>query len=454
MKRIVFILVVSVCFVSLATGQELQAGAAKKSIVPPFPTKMGGYFDRVASFEGVDTPIHARALMVSNDETTVGVVAVDLVAISRWVVDEARTIIQDETGVPGENIMISATHNHSGPSGFKGASLFGQEESQELTDFLVKQISDAAMDAYKAMEPAEIGFAYGRLDSITHNRQQNNDTVIDPDVGVLRVQKADSREVIGVLANFTGHPVILGGNNLLISCEYPGRAAELVEETLGGVCVYTQGAAGDVTMKRSGDPFEEIQRLGNIVGAEIIKTAEHITPGDDTELFAESQDVTLEPRDVPSPAKAQALQDEAREKLEQAKADERPDYVLDKLKTDVNAAGTTAAVAQAVAANPEILEVSTNTTVQVMQIGPLVAVAIPGEIFVEYGLEMKDRIDQNLDRPMVLVGYANDYVGYIVTPRAATTGGYEQAIARVAPSAGRTMTEAAMDIVRENIEPR
>ena len=88
-----------------------------------------------------------------------------------------------------------------------------------------------------------------------------------------------------------------------------------------------------------------------------------------------------------------------------------------------------------------------------MQIGPMVAVGIPGELFVEYALEMKGRVAQDTGRPMVLVGYANDYIGYIITPRAGQTGGYERAISRVAPSAGRALTEAAMGAVREIVAP-
>ena len=86
-----------------------------------------------------------------------------------------------------------------------------------------------------------------------------------------------------------------------------------------------------------------------------------------------------------------------------------------------------------------------------LQIGPMVAVGVPGEIFVEYALEMKRRVAQDVKRPMILVGYANDYIGYIITPRADATGGYEKAISRVAPTAGRTLTEAAMAIMRDMI---
>jgi hypothetical protein len=84
-----------------------------------------------------------------------------------------------------------------------------------------------------------------------------------------------------------------------------------------------------------------------------------------------------------------------------------------------------------------------------VQIGPLVIVGIPGELFVEYALEMKQRARQTNDRPLIVVGYANDLIGDIVTPLATYTGGYEQRVARVDEHAGRALTEATMQLMAE-----
>ena len=81
----------------------------------------------------------------------------------------------------------------------------------------------------------------------------------------------------------------------------------------------------------------------------------------------------------------------------------------------------------------------------------MVIVAIPREIFVEYQLEMKQRIHQDTGKSAIIVGYANDYIGYIITPRANETGGYEKAISKVSHTSGRTLTEAAIGIVRESL---
>lgn len=430
-----------------AAHAELKAGAAKRSIVPPFPTQMGGYFDRKDNFTGVSRPVLVRALVCENDDTGLVIAVADLIAVSRQLVDGVRENVAKSTGLKPENILVSATHSHSAPSGFHGSGLLGPAEDTRLTDFLVAEISGAIIDAHGAMRPAALGFSYGHLAGVTVNRQQNND-VVDTDVGVLKVQEKGTRNTIATLANFTGHPVILGGDNLLLSCEYPGVACETVENVVGGVALFTQGACGDVTMKRSGPPFDEVTRIGHVVAGTIIATSEQITPGDETALRAHWEPVTVAPRALPTPEAAEAAIAVAEAAHKAAVDAGKPEYIVKELSREISASKTTASVAKAAAERPDSLQAATQASVHVMQIGPMVAVGIPGEIFVEYGLELKRRVAQDVNRPMILVGYANDYIGYIITPRADATGGYEKAISRVAPTAGRTLTEAAMAIVR------
>lgn len=447
-------LIVLACFLAMSASSvhaELRAGAAKRSIVPPFPTQMGGYFNRLDNFTGVSRPVLARALVLDNGDTSVAIMVADLIAVSKYVVDGAREKVAAATGLKPENILISATHSHSAPSGFKGSGLLGPSEDTKLTEFLIGEFAAAITEAHAALRPAAIGFAYGKLDTATVNRQQNNDAVIDPDVGVLKVQEKDTRNTIATLANFTGHPVILGGENLLLSCEYPGVACEIVENVVGGVAIFTQGACGDVTMKRSGPEFDEVTRIGRVVAGEIISTSEQIKPGSDAALRCQWQAVSVEPRKLPTPEAAEAGIKAAEAAVQVAESAGKPEYILRDLKREVSAATTTATVAKAAAERPDSVKAATQASVHVMQLGPLVLVGVPGEMFVEYALEMKRRVAQDLKRPMILVGYANDYIGYIITPRADATGGYEKAISRVAPTAGRTLTEAAMAAAREMI---
>ena len=80
--------------------------------------------------------------------------------------------------------------------------------------------------------------------------------------------------------------------------------------------------------------------------------------------------------------------------------------------------------------------------------------AIPGEIFVEYALELRSRIKQETGDAFCLAGYANGYLGYIVTPRAVETGGYEASITRLNALAGRILTETTMELVERLVQKK
>ncbi|MCL4694018.1 MAG: hypothetical protein KJ060_16085, partial [Candidatus Hydrogenedentes bacterium] len=222
-------------------------------------------------------------------------------------------------------------------------------------------------------------------------------------------------------------------------------------DALGGVALFTQGACGDVTVHRSGDPYLEVERLGRILGAEVIKTAETAASSDLKVLYSRLEDVEVEPRVFPQRNEAERRRDDLKSQLADAKQRETNAAAILRLEKELDSAEWGVRIATLTQERPGALPPVNRAPVQVMQIGPLVLVGIPGELFVEYGLEMKQRVHQSKDRPLMVVGLANDYLGYLVTPRAVHTGGYEQATARLQASAPRAMTEAAMQWVEECI---
>ena len=426
----------------------LMAGAAKCSIVPPFPTQLGGFGDRLSKWTTVATPVDARALVLARGETKLVVVSTDLLNVSAVLVGAVRDRVLAELAIPKESVLISAAHNHSAPAGFSPGFMFGGEYNQPLVDFLVQAIVESITEANGALQPAETGYAVGTLDGITRNRQQGNTTAIDTDVGVLRVQKAGSRDVIATLFNFTGHPVILGGDNLQVCGEYPGQAQTTVESVLGGVALFTQGACGDITMQRSGPPMLEVQRLGRLLAGKVIETAERIRPAADAVLQSKLESVPVEPRIWPGLDEAKSRFAALTETLATAKTNGEAKEKISALERDADSAEWALRLVTYKTEHADVVHDVTSAPVHVMRIGDLVLVGIPGEMFCEYGLAVKSRLRKGAGLNAMLVGYANDYIGYIVTPRAVETGGYEQATTRLAPTAGRAMIEAAIGWVQ------
>jgi neutral ceramidase len=263
----------------------------------------------------------------------------------------------------------------------------------------------------------------------------------------VRIEQRETREIIGVLFNFTGHPVILGSRNLKLTGEFPGWASRTVEQVLGGVAVFTQGACGDITVHRDGDPWLEIQRLGRLVAGEVIKTAEFIRPAEDVTVDAASTPLTFPPKPIPPAEESKTKVAEAEANYEEAVKADAPEPLQRQLRQKVDLHSASVRQAELIAEGRLELPESYEAEVQVLRIGDAVIVTAPGELFVEYALELRQRIAQTFNRPMMLVGYANDYIGYIVTPRAMQTGGYEASVARVGPEAGREIVETAMALL-------
>jgi hypothetical protein len=135
--------------------------------------------------------------------------------------------------------------------------------------------------------------------------------------------------------------------------------------------------------------------------------------------------------------------------LKTARSNQASSAAISLLEDKNRVASMAVMMAEAVAKDPGRWEKPRNGEVQVLQLGNVIFAAIPGEIFVEYGLELRSRVAQDTGKNFCLIGYANGYLGYIVTPRAAQTGGYEASVARLDPSAGRMMTETVMELVHQ-----
>jgi neutral ceramidase len=447
MSRCVLLLcLIAVGWEQTSLGADLRAGAARKSIVPPFPTQMGGFTDRVRNFEGVHDDLFARALVLGSGTTKLVFIGSDLMAIDAELVRLVRNQITQKTGIPAAHILICCTHNHSAPSYYQKTAIGQDDAEPSLKKFLLNQFVSAAIEAERTMVPARAGFAAGSLEGVTRNRQQKND-VIDPQVGVLRIEERDGRKTIATLFNFTGHPVILGSTNLMLSGEYPGAASRTIEKVLGGVAIPTQGACGDITVNRNGDPFLEVERLGRTVAGEVIKRSGLIKLHEDLALNAASKTLRLPARLWPGLEQASSALKQGQAALESARKQNAPAAVTGLLEDKNRVLKMAVAKAQRSDTSKKVTELEAE--VQVVRVGDVMFGAIPGELFVEYALELRSRVKQDTGSSFCLVGYANGYLGYIVTPRAVETGGYEASVTRLDAQAGRTLTENMMELVHQ-----
>ncbi|MGV2333040.1 MAG UNVERIFIED_CONTAM: hypothetical protein LVR18_02570 [Planctomycetaceae bacterium] len=100
---------------------SLQAGAATSNITPELGGGIVGGFAAVPSTD-IHDELHARCLVLDDGRTQVAVVVCDLLGIHHKVSETARRRIEQQTGIPANHVLISATHTHSATR-CSGASL-------------------------------------------------------------------------------------------------------------------------------------------------------------------------------------------------------------------------------------------------------------------------------------------------------------------------------------------
>src|SRR3954468_7632232 len=158
-----------------ARAGELRVGAASVVITPPVGIPMAGYYNtRLA--EGTHDDLFAKAIVFEQDGVKAALVGLDLVTISRPIVEEARRIIEKSSGIRGDSVMISATHSHTGPllTGMSTRnSAYGgdMEIAVNYSASLPQKIAEAVKQATAKLTPAKLSTGVGREESLPFNRR-------------------------------------------------------------------------------------------------------------------------------------------------------------------------------------------------------------------------------------------------------------------------------------------
>ncbi|HBL44646.1 MAG TPA: hypothetical protein DDZ90_14760, partial [Planctomycetaceae bacterium] len=237
-----------------AVKSNLRAGVAKVDITPAEVKQLEvvGHRRKVT---GVRDPLRAGVLVLDDGQTKVAIVTLDLIGAYSEIVTPARAQIEKETGIPAANIMVAASHNHSGP-GFDADSRWGKE--------LINKLGAAAKQAASKMTPVTVGYGEDKIGFSVNRRKVingravvrlNEDGPNDPRVKVLRFDDGKSLTPVAVLMHAVCHPCFFtwGDKGSLpypdgfpkMSADFPGEAQTFVEMCYGNQTssLFLQGCA-------------------------------------------------------------------------------------------------------------------------------------------------------------------------------------------------------------------
>lgn len=363
-------------------------GLAAVEITPPIGTPLGGYAARNgAPSTGVADPIMARALVLDDGSGPVAIVATDLIGTS----PHLRRRVLEKTGLPSERLLLCASHTHSGPGAFARspfAALVLGPYDPKVFDQLARGIAAAVTTAQKRLKPGRVGAASTALLGRSRNRRRLGGPT-DPELTVLSIRSGRTR---GALVNFAAHGTVLDADNLRFSADWMGETQAALERRLGpgAVALYTNGAVGDQSPVTR--PAETPLAAARAYGQEIAREAERLLQR--ARLTPRVRVKTLA-REVPLPATP---------------------------GRDLLGAGPT-------------------TLIQTVAVGDALLIAVPGEMIAELGLQLKAHARElGWNYPLV-VGLANDHLGYFLTEAEFRKGGYEAGVSFFGPAFGEVLTD-------------
>jgi hypothetical protein len=455
-----------------SAGPLLTVGFAERDITPDVGMQMAG--DYVPTFvKGFHDRCKARVAVFDDGRRPVVLVGLDTLVAPESVVKSAREQIHARCGIAPETVMIGAAHNHSSgpvaivqPHEYDGASELvrhlayddSQVADQGYLDELARQISNAVCEAYENRIEACCGCAAGTEDKVaftrqflmkngltyTHPGQGNPDIAkpmgpIDPQVGVLGAWTRDGR-FLGCVVNYTCHATTNPGDGLEASANWIYYMERVIRGAMGAEVpvVFLQGAAGNVTQVDNLSPYKYPRNtawaefVGGRVGAEAVKTLLTVIPGAMGPLDSRSTVLRI-PRRAPSPEHVRA----AYEIVKRGKPEKGSiaDWVFAK---------------EIVMLDYKIKETPiVPVEIQAIQIGPVVFIANPAELFCQAGLDIKAA--SSFPQTSV-VAYANGAAGYVPTTDdlGPHGGGYEARLSsytNLEKSAAAQIVKASSELI-------
>ncbi len=153
-----------------AAAPALQAGAATSNITPELGVLVVGGFAPYPA-RHVHDELQARCLVLDDGKTKLALVVCDVLGLHRSVSVEARRLIQEATGIPPENVLISATHTHSAGTALGKNRYVSEQVLDDYQRFVARRIADGVRRALNLLRPAEVAFGTIDVPEQVHNRR-------------------------------------------------------------------------------------------------------------------------------------------------------------------------------------------------------------------------------------------------------------------------------------------
>lgn len=386
----------------------MQIASFKRMITPEIPCLVAGYnYTDIAS--KIRDDLYMTGLCCDDGEQKILIISLDLLALDAWFIQRARKKCADIIGTIPSAVLFTCTHNHSGPQTIAEAKVEDKENTpymEWLEEAIYAEVSGlcdkfVSCDVYYyALNVDENrNRRYTARDNMTtftpHRREMLPiaDGFADKEFGAMIFTRPGSSDPIYAIGNYAAHPLAGHGPGLgcrTISADFPGVFRDYVTQESGAECMYISGAAGDMIPKEDELGADGMRQVGVSLGKAMLGAMIDATRNPNRFRIAEP-----------------------------------------KVGSRINT--FTAPLRRRYYKNPNLLSsyyVDQETfceEIQMVSIGDIAFVGLPGEPCAELGQEIKWH---SPFRKTFIAFCATSYVDYIVPANFFVSGGYESGVHR------------------------
>ena len=381
---------------------ELKAGVAEVNITPPIGIRQVGFEEREGRPSiGIHDELYAKALVLKSGRERTVIVSTDTVGLDAKLTSRIKGLIHRQTGI--KDVLLCASHTHCGPLIGPVWHMPNAGKDYRYIDSFCRKIVGAVCIASRNMAAVRIKSGVGCVKIGVNRRPIDRDGKvriiganprgpIDTDVPIL-VLEEENGKTMALLLTYACH-AISAYASFYISADYPGYTQRLIENKLGGLTFFTQGAGADINP--AGFPskcsFALAQTQGEKLGRTVLSTLRKIEKYErHPRLMVRSGKIDIPLRKEVLSEKTAALRDLKKENLMRIKG-RKFSYEI-----------------------------------YVMRLGKCLFVGLEGEPLVEIGLEIKQKILKRYRKikQAFIIGYAGNTSYYLTLPKTFEEGGYE-----------------------------
>jgi hypothetical protein len=445
-----------------AAEAPLMVAATTVDLTPPAGLPLGGYVLREGAVAtGAHDPLQASLVRLrGRGSGDVLWVALDALAVDAELARAIADGVASATGCSPDAVLVCATHTHSSAAGWLRAlaPFMPEEADARLRDRLVRRLTDAARELPARLEPCWPLLGEGHAPRAGGNRNDPTGPH-DPSVGTLGLVDAEGRLAAAVV-DYACHATVLGHANLAWSADWPGAARRTLADALAGSTwlqpedatrtptrrapiAVLQGAAGDASPRfvRRNQGFGEVDRLGGLVAAAALSGLLEAAPQRGAApVFVMERTVRLPTRRLPDRQAVHRLVAEAERSWQAARSTGAAAAEERIARTRYEGALMLSSLADAG------LPPSIDASVRVVAIGGAAWVHLPVELFASFGLAIRRASAFGWTR---VIGYTNDYLGYVADEAAHRDGVFEALASRFDARAGEALVETAAALLAE-----